>query len=156
MIFLERKLQGSALHGRVEFKVAGQGGLVAAAARTHASPPTSRFTFTVRATIHNDTSLPQLPQYTHTRIHAHAHAHAYTSCLSHGRSRTSAPGPLLLPSPQVEGSPARFELCSGASSRQVFVIGSGRRSKSQSDRWVCGSHVHTTPRRRPPPFLGTR
>jgi hypothetical protein len=73
MIFLERELQGSALHGRVEFKVAGQGGLVAAAARAQASPNLPFYV--LRATIHNDTPFPQLPQYTHSHTRTHTRTH---------------------------------------------------------------------------------
>jgi hypothetical protein len=95
--------------------------------------------------------------HTHTRTHTRTRTQAHITGLPQGRTRTSAPGPLLLPSPPVDGSPARFELVlSGASSRQVAVIGPGRRSSHKSDRWACSPHVHTAPRRRPPPFLGTR
>jgi hypothetical protein len=118
MIFLERDLQGGALHGRVEFKVAGQGGLVAAAARTQASPqppwcPVLRFTCNYSQ---RHFSSPTSPIHTHTLIRTHARTRtriqAHITGLPQGRTRTSAPGPLLLPSPPVEGSPARFELCS--------------------------------------------
>ena len=90
MIFLEHDLQRSALHGRVEFKVTGQGGLVAAAARTQASPqPPWCPVLLLRATIHNDTSLPQRRQYTRTRSYAHTRAHAQAHAQAHAHKHTS-------------------------------------------------------------------
>jgi hypothetical protein len=70
MIFLERELQGSALHGRVEFKVAGQGGLVAAAARAQASPqpPVLRFTCNYSQRHFLSPTSP-IHTLTHTRTH---------------------------------------------------------------------------------------
>ena len=111
-------------------------------------PPTSRFTFYVQLFT---TTLP-FPNFPNTHTHTHTRTHItvllmeepvrWAHCFCH---------PL-----KSEGSTARFELCPGVSGRQVAVIGPGRRSKSQSDRWAWRPQVHTTPRRRPPPFLGTR
>jgi hypothetical protein len=164
MIFLERDLQRSALHGRVEFKVAGQGGLVAAAARTQHPPNllVSRFTFYVQlfatTLLFPNVASTHTHAYTHTRAHAHAHTHTSTHHWpSSGQNQNQCAGPIAFAIPSSRRIPCPLRaVLSGASSRQVAVIGPGRRSSHKSDRWACSPHVHTAPRRRPPPFLGTR
>ena len=167
MIFLEHDLQRSALHGRVEFKVTGQGGLVAAAARTQASPPTSlvsRFTFYVQ--LFTTTLLFPNVANTHAHAHTRTRAHAQAHAQAHAHKHTSLaflraePEPVrrahCFCHPLQSRDPLPASSCALGASRPVAVIGPGRRSSHKSDRWACSPHVHTAPRRRPPPFLGTR